>query len=216
MSGGLGPWYVSLLFNTSKKCKKQTHLVAHTSPHLVVDFMNKPAPSTEKKRQKEEEEDCWIMIVKIGPFDSYNNSCAFKKLWTNQTRGKMRRLERGVELFNMYRAQYNLKMWSEVRLRDDVLKLFFHPSSSALQLPPPTEVMSEGDEEQEDQVAVTAAERKRGAGNGSRVRLTLEDMKQIFNNGKDVTVEMLKDIHVQLEAVSSVSAKKTATKKQKN
>ena len=31
--GGLGPWFVSLLFNTSEGPKKQTHLCAHTYPH---------------------------------------------------------------------------------------------------------------------------------------------------------------------------------------
>jgi hypothetical protein len=41
--GGLGPWFCSLFFNTStsEKCKKQTHIVAHTYPHLVLDAMNR-------------------------------------------------------------------------------------------------------------------------------------------------------------------------------
>jgi Ni/Co efflux regulator RcnB len=148
LPGFFGPWFVGLLFNTSRKCKKQTHLIAHTLPHLAVDYLNKPvaaiAPATtaapaaaaaaiavaskkkkktsrKKKREdneeeedeeeEEEEEGCWVMILKIGPFEQWSNAMAFLNMWTSKTRGKTRRLERGIELFNDYKDAYNLRMW---------------------------------------------------------------------------------------------------------
>jgi hypothetical protein len=43
-------------------------------------------------------------------------------LWTTKTRGKTRRLERGVELFNTYRERYALKMWVQTKTKQQVVE----------------------------------------------------------------------------------------------
>jgi len=128
-SGGLGPWFCSLLFNTSEKCKKQTHIIPHTYTHLAVDSLNRAtAADTGKKRQrKEENEDCWVLIFKVGPFTSWNDCVAFATLWATKTRGKAPRLSKGYELYEFYRQKYGLKLWSQCCDKGEVLKEFYHP-----------------------------------------------------------------------------------------
>jgi hypothetical protein len=116
--GGLGPWFCSLLFNTSEKCKKQTHLVAHTFPHLALDALNKKATTTTTTAI----ENCWVMMIKIGPFERWEECVSFLNLWTTKTRGKTRRLERGVELFKIYHARYALKMWVQTKTKQQVVE----------------------------------------------------------------------------------------------
>ena len=109
--GGQGPWFVALLFNTSDDCKKQTHLVAHTHPHMAMDILNKPVTSDRKK--KERDENYWIIMMKVGPFDDWTKCVEYLHLWSNKIRGPMRRLERGLEIFSKYRLQLNLTMWAQ-------------------------------------------------------------------------------------------------------
>ena len=117
--GGAGPWYCSLLFNTSERCKKQTHLIAHTMPHLTLDALNRVGSkrrALDEEEEDDEEDDRnakkhWIMMLKIGPFESWNDSLAFLNLWLLRTRGKTRRLEKGFELYNTYRDLHKLHIW---------------------------------------------------------------------------------------------------------
>lgn len=204
IAGGPGPWFVSLLFNTSEKCKKQTHLIAHTLPHLAVDVLNKPsaAMTEEKKRSREEDEDCWVMILKIGPFEQWANSVAFLNLWTAKTRGKMRRLERGIELFNNYKDTYRLKLWAQTNSRESALKLFYQQPSKP-----------EPQAEHEAQDDVFLYENESDAANDDRNNISLDDMKSIFGTMllENVSVRTIKDAHVKLEATSK--RKKTEKKK---
>lgn len=124
--GGYGPWFCAFIVNTATRPKKYTHIVAHTLPHLVVDALNKGAS----------DEDCWIMLFKIGPFTHWTDSIAFLNQWLNQTRGKTRRMERGLELFAQYRDQFRLCLWSQTRPRDEALR-YFHNEQSNLIIPPP-------------------------------------------------------------------------------
>jgi len=138
--GGPGPWYCCLLMNMSETCKKQTHVFAHTYPHLAVDRLNQPAQTllseTHRRRRKrrveqQQQDACWVMVLMIGRFEAWNDAVAFLHLWMDHTRGKLRRLERGVELFKRYCEHYSLTLWSEDRHRDAIVDAF------ALPVPPP-------------------------------------------------------------------------------
>lgn len=207
--GGLGPWYVSLLFNTSEKCKKKTHLIAHTLPHLAVDFLNKPpatlaaaARKRERKQEDEEEDDgggdenaCWVMMLKVGPFDSWLNSVAFWHLWTCQTRGKTHRLERGIELYHAYGKQYGLRAWAQTNGKEHVLTEFFRPQPVSNHVP----FLLPHQLDQEQEQLQTANDDDGGGG------YSLEAMNRIFSDRTDdapITVETLKEIHVQLEGAA--------------
>jgi hypothetical protein len=109
--GGMGPWFVALLFNTSDECKKQTHLLAHTMPHLASDVLNKT-----------DSDDCWIIIIKVGPFEIWDDCVAYLNLWTSRTRGRLRRLERGVEIFRMYANKLGLTFWYQTQSKEHALE----------------------------------------------------------------------------------------------
>jgi hypothetical protein len=131
--GGFGPWYCTLLFNTSKNSKKQTHLVAHSTPSLFPMIMNRvsakrPPPSnvnpTQQQQQQQQHSGIgWVIMQQIGPFKSWGNCIAFLALWTNKTRGKTRRLERGVNLFTTYATaeEEKLTMWTRMDTKEDVI-----------------------------------------------------------------------------------------------
>jgi hypothetical protein len=108
--GAFGPWFCTLFFNTADNSKKQTHLIAHTFPHVACDMLNRTGASSN---------DHWVILLKIGPFESWNIAIAFLELWMSRKRGKQRRLERGIELFATYRAAYNLVLWSQAHAKDD-------------------------------------------------------------------------------------------------
>lgn len=107
--GGTGPWFCCLLFNTAKKSKKKTHLIAHTLPHLALDVLNHDDRAAAPPLP---ESCCWIMILKVGPFQHWAASVRFLDLWS-PTRGKKKRLERGLELYMSYRTTYSLQLWTQ-------------------------------------------------------------------------------------------------------
>lgn len=140
--GGYGPWFCAFVVNTAHKPKKHTHVVAHSMPHLVVDALNRttaaaPATTTtvggtSKKRDRKEEDDnddassenCWIIVFKIGPFERWADSVAFLAQWLSRTRGKIHRIERGLQLFSAYREQFNLCLWTQTRQKEEALAHF--------------------------------------------------------------------------------------------
>lgn len=126
--GGPGPYFCALFFNTSVKCKKQTHLFAHTFPHLAIDQLNK-TQSKEKRRAREESDDCWIMMLKVGPFCRWDQCCSFLQLWSDKTRGKEKRFNRGVELFWRYQSLLGLRMWVQSKERNQAVYDTFNASA---------------------------------------------------------------------------------------
>jgi len=119
--GGQGPWFVALLFNTSDDCKKQTHLVAHTHPHMAMDILNKAV--TTEGTSNERDENYWVIMMKVGPFEDWNKCVEYLHLWSSKIRGPMRRLERGLEIFSKYRNQLNLTMWAQHETKIRILAL---------------------------------------------------------------------------------------------
>lgn len=67
-----------------------------------------------------DERDCWITMMVIGPFFKWDDAVGFFHLWSRQTRGKARRMKRGVTLLKCYEKQYNLVMWVQQQARDEI------------------------------------------------------------------------------------------------
>lgn len=123
--GGHGPWFVALLFNTSEHSKKQTHLLAHTLPHLAVDVLNKTTHHRENRKN------CWVLMIKVGPFDRWSDAIFYLNMWNAKTRGRIKRLERGIDLFKQYHQTYHLTMWVQTRTKNEVIETFYHNNAFA-------------------------------------------------------------------------------------
>lgn len=179
--GGLGPWFCALFFNTSTDSKKQTHLIAHTLPHLACDMLNRNGAASG---------DSWIIMLKIGPFSDWNVAIAFLEQWMSRKRGKQRRLERGVELFALYRQQYGLVLWSQARA--DIA------ASAARE-----QQVDDNDNEEDDNAmdccdaeeelpAATAAAATASAGSDQQAtRLLLNGVRQSFEAQSSLTIHGL-------------------------
>ena len=109
-SRGLGPWYVGLFFNIGST-KKQTELRVHGSIHWFAPFRNLL-----------DERDCWVTMMVIGPFLKWTDAVGFFHLWSRQTRGKARRMKRGITLLKCYKEQYNLNVWIQSCDKDEIVK----------------------------------------------------------------------------------------------
>jgi hypothetical protein len=124
--GGYGPWFVALLFNPSDKSKKQTHLLPHTMPHLAIDALNKGHRGGNGH---------WLIMIKVGPFASWSQCVAYAHEWTVRTRGRGRRLERGVELYAQHGQPMGLTMWVQTRPLHEALAV--RPTRALPPLPLP-------------------------------------------------------------------------------
>jgi hypothetical protein len=154
MSGAfLGPWFCSLFFNTANKCKKKTHLEAHTYPHLAADALNKTLFNTNGKRIKEKEDGyhCWIIVLKVGPFNRLHHAQNFLRLWSHKTRGKCIRVSRGVDLFKQYQVEYNLKLWVQRSTQDQAVNSFFSQEEVSDDIIPWREEEEEEEKKEEEE-----------------------------------------------------------------
>jgi hypothetical protein len=61
------------------------------------------------------------MMLKVGPFSDWDICFAFLKQWMGRKRGKQRRLERGIELYALYREAYDLVLWSQTQTQPPLL-----------------------------------------------------------------------------------------------
>ena len=142
--GGLGPWWCQLLFSVSNVPKKQTHLCSHTYPHLYESVMNKTAVSSSSgggggggtnatntvvsqqtnnsSVTQKSTSSGWTTVQVVGPFEKWRHAIVFQKLWSDHTRGKLRRLQQGVGLLAAFHEQYNLFMETPIKNRDTILE----------------------------------------------------------------------------------------------
>lgn len=174
--GGPGPYFCTLFFNTSVKCKKQTHLFAHTFPHLAIDVLNK-TQSAEKRRAREESDDCWIMMLKVGPFCRWDQCCSFLQLWSDKTRGKEKRFNRGVELFWRYQASLGLKMWVQTKERDQAVYDTFNATEKATLL------------EEDEPISKKCAKEE----------MTLANLSNLFANDATLCVRQIKEANAAVD-----------------
>ena len=118
--GGLGPWWCQLLFCVSNVPKKQTHLCSHTYPHLYEKVMNKTMiTSSDRKRARDTG---WATMQVVGPFEKWKHAVVFQKLWSEHTRGKLRRLQQGVKLLSLFHEKYQLFMELPTKTRDSIIQ----------------------------------------------------------------------------------------------
>jgi hypothetical protein len=83
---GHGPWFVALLWNTAKS-KKHTEIVLHTYPHLYTYHFNKKDANA-----------FWVILMKIGPFEEWKSCVDFFNQWSQKTRNRMARIEKGIHM----------------------------------------------------------------------------------------------------------------------
>jgi len=108
--GGPGPWFAALLFNTNAKDKKQSKIISHTYPHFMVDFLNKNTPLDAP----------WVLLMKIGPFQNWQDSLSFVTLWSHKTKSKTARIEKGIQLWSEH--AYEITLWIEQRQKNQMIK----------------------------------------------------------------------------------------------
>lgn len=115
--GGPGPWFCALYFNLadSKGTKKQTDLRVHTYPLLFERVMNGPKAASVGSQG-------WVIIMMVGHFERWEDAVAYHTLWASQTRGKFRRIQRGLDLFHEYAEQYKLRLWAQPLKRNEAIK----------------------------------------------------------------------------------------------
>jgi len=176
--GGLGPYFCGLFCNSAEKSKKQTHLVVHTFPHLACDMLNRSG------------QDRWVMLLKIGPFDSWSIAVAFLEAWMSRKRGKQRRLERGIELFLMYRVAYDLRLWSQAKTREEreLLDSKLGKGTNGAKSNGDEDDADDADEDDDDATGVKSSDRpvkKRRTKDiiVMRTDRTLQDVRQSFAPG---------------------------------
>lgn len=114
-SGGLGPWFCALLVKTlqDRRSKRQSKLVLHTLPHMVADWLNSEVSDAARS-----EGECWVELLRVGPFRRWSEAVQFYSLWCSSARGKMRRVDRGLQLYRQYGQHYQLRAWGQTRDRD--------------------------------------------------------------------------------------------------
>lgn len=107
---GPGPWFCTLFFNTSKNL---THLLPHDHPHLALDFLNK---------RKNGNDSCWVIIIKIGKFECWEDCLAFYAAWKDcGSKGKKQLLERGFQLMCKHHVRYKLRLWAQDKSANEAL-----------------------------------------------------------------------------------------------
>ena len=109
---GLGPWFCALYISLARGAKKQTDLRVHTYPILFERLMNGPKATSTGN-------DGWALVMMIGHFDYFKDALSFYTLWSKQTRGKLRRIQRGSDLFNTYYKTYELRLWTQPMKRNE-------------------------------------------------------------------------------------------------
>ena len=98
--------------------------MAHTHPHMATDILNKPGASSSlmERKKRERDENFWVTMMKVGPFEDWSQCVEYLSLWSNKIRGPMRRLERGLEIYAKYRTEMGLTMWAQKETKETVMK----------------------------------------------------------------------------------------------
>lgn len=97
---GFGPWVIALLVHTGKGAsKRQTEIRIDTYPELL--------PWAHRQCGQHG----WIVVMMIGIFESWHTALLFYHQWLQPTRGKTRRIQRGLELHGQWWRQHDLRMW---------------------------------------------------------------------------------------------------------
>lgn len=106
---GHGPWFVALLWNTNQS-KKQTEIVAHTYPHLFTQFYN-----------NKDKNAFWVILMKIGPFDEWSKCTKLCQQWSQKTRDRVARIEKGITLHQKM-TDTKTTLWIQTKDRETIRK----------------------------------------------------------------------------------------------
>lgn len=104
---GHGPWFVALLWDTCERSKKHTEIVIHTYPHLYTHFYNNKDGSF------------WVILMKIGPFEEWGKCVEFFNQWSQKTRNRMARIEKGILL---HQNKSSLTLWIQTKDKETIKK----------------------------------------------------------------------------------------------
>lgn len=102
LPSGYGPWVVALLVHTGQggsSSKRQTELRIETYPELL--------PWAHARCGQPG----WALVMMVGIFTSWDAAVGFYQQWLQPTRGKTRRIQRGLELIGTWYKQYHLYAW---------------------------------------------------------------------------------------------------------
>lgn len=104
---GSGPWFVALLWNTSKSGKKQTEVVIHTYPHLFIHAYNSKDVSS-----------FWVVLMKVGPFEQWSKATVFSTQWSQKLRTCTARIEKGITLCT--ESHDPLTLWIQTKDKETI------------------------------------------------------------------------------------------------
>jgi hypothetical protein len=106
---GFGPWAIALLVHTGKgTSKRQTEIRIETYPELVP------------WAHRQGGQPGWVIAMMVGVFESWRAALAFYHQWLQPTRGKTRRIQRGLELHEQWWKPYGLHMWIQSKTLEQV------------------------------------------------------------------------------------------------
>jgi hypothetical protein len=105
---GYGPWAIALFVHTgSTSCKRQTEIRIETYPELVPWAHGQCGQPG------------WVLVMMIGIFSSWEAAFLFYQQWIQPTRGKTRRIQRGLELLAKWCTTYHLCMWIQSKTLEE-------------------------------------------------------------------------------------------------
>lgn len=107
LPSGHGPWFVALLWNTTQS-KKQTEIVAHTYPHLFTQVYN-----------NKDKNAFWVILMKMGPFDEWSKCVILCQQWSQKTRDRVARIEKGITL---HQKMDDITLWIQTKDRETIKK----------------------------------------------------------------------------------------------
>jgi hypothetical protein len=76
----------------------------------MVDFLNKNTDTNTP----------WILLMKIGPFQDWQESLSFLNSWSHKTKNKTARIEKGIQLWQ--ERQDEMTLWIEPRQKSQLIR----------------------------------------------------------------------------------------------
>lgn len=121
-----------LVMNRSMHKSSAHDLYSHSHASVSTKRQRISTSSETGKDENEEENEenvklvngvGWVLMQIVGPFKSWTNCHNYLRLWDKKTRGKTRRLERGVVLFSKYAHSDHeeLTFWGQTKTKQTIV-----------------------------------------------------------------------------------------------
>lgn len=108
-------WWVFLMVNISPRAVKTTQIKIDQNPELSMLMIN----STKNKEQN-----AWVIVMRVGRFDTKPDAIKFYDKWTKKSRGLCSRVFKGLSLIEKYATESNINAWTTSRKRRDMLSFY--------------------------------------------------------------------------------------------